>query len=46
MINLYNFNPGNDNIFVCLFNFNRGICEVATFTIDKNLQENHRWAVN
>jgi hypothetical protein len=29
-----------------LFNFNHGICVVASFTVDKSLHENHRWAVN
>jgi hypothetical protein len=43
MINLYNFNFGNNYIY---FNFNHGICEDATFTVDKYLHENHRWAVN
>ncbi len=32
MINLYNFNLGNN--YIC-FNFNRGICKVATYTVDQ-----------
>jgi hypothetical protein len=41
-VNLCNFNLNNDDICSIL----TAEYVVATFTVDINLHENHRWAVN